>query len=331
MGKSLWPCFLAVSLCGISNVSYAEIEVTVYGGTSFRKGLCLEMDNTNSYGYENPYGGGGGYSNPYSQSGHCNSNYSGGGGYQDPFSGGDYMRPQNVGDKKPWIVGGDIIYRIPTVRGLGIGVRYQYMFTSENRNVAFFNLNPKFKAHRIGFLLNYRHVLGRNNGAFIGAILSLDIFRHAIVKLEAGASSFLSGTQQQMQQPGGVSLQVGDYSSNYSSSGAGFNVGTEFEASNWIGTGQAALEAGFKTGGFLIKIEAGYSLYSFHDLETSLYGGGYGQDRFSLQGSEGISVDFESSDPYRQGPGYGGFFPRMKADLSGFYITLGVGFTFEAS
>ena len=140
----------------------------------------------------------------------------------------------------------------------------------------------------------------------------------------------MSGTQQ-VQQPGGVSVQMGDYSSNYSSPGAGLNIGTEFKASNWIGTGQAALEAGFKASGFLIKVEAGYSLYSFRDLETSIYGGGYGQDRFSVQGSESISVDINTGNPYGSGQGQGAFSPKMKADLSGFYITIGIGFTFEAS
>ena len=330
MGKSLWPCFLAILLCGISNLSYAEMEITVYGGKSFRKGLCLEMDNTSSYGYGNM-----GHGNPYSynQSGHCRSNYGGSYdnfGYQDPFGGGA-MGPQNLGNKTPWIMGGDIIYRIPTVKGLGIGVRYQYMLSDENQNALVFNLNPKFNTHRIGVLLNYRHILtGRDHGPFFGAILSLDIFRHTTIKFEAGLSTpFLQGPQQ-VQQQSGVVFQMGDYSSNHSSPGAGFNIGAEFEASNWIGTGQAALEAGFKlASGLLIKVEAGYSLYTFSKLESSLYGGGYGADRFSLQGSESISVDIHSGDPYRSGPGpgYGTFLPNMKADLSGFYITLGIGFT----
>ena len=67
------------------------------------------------------------------------------------LGGGGGMGPQNLGDKMPWIMGGDIIYRVPTVKGLGIGVRYQYMFTPKHRNAAFLNLNPKFNAHRIGF------------------------------------------------------------------------------------------------------------------------------------------------------------------------------------
>ena len=330
--------FIAL-LFGFSDLIYAEIEITVYGGKSFRKGLCLEIDNTNSSGYGNSYGGGGygnqyggGNSSGYNQNGHCNSNYSGGynSGYQDPFNGGGGMGPQNLGDKMPWIMGGDIIYRVPTVKGLGIGVRYQYMLASENRNVAFLNLNPKINAHRIGFLLNYRHVLGRNDGAFIGAILSLDIFRHATVKIEAGLSTPFFSDQQQLQQQGGVNLQIGDDSRNYPD--GGLNIGTEFTASNWIGTGQVALEAGFKSAsGFLMKVEAGYSLYSFHDIEASIYAGGGAVTRSPSELQFGTNININSGDSYRSGLNSRVPIPNMRANLSAFYVILGIGFTFEAS
>ena len=328
MRKPLRLCFVIILLCGLSNLAYASMEITVYGGINLRKGLCLEMDNNIGNPYQ--YGGnqyGGDTYNYGNQNNNCNSNYNSSYGYQDSYS-SDYISPQRLGDKMPWIIGGDIIYRIPTIKGLGIGVRYQYMHASENQNVLFFNLNPKLNVHRIGFLVNYRHILtGRNGGPFIGAILSLDIFRYAVVSLQAGLSTPFFPDQQQ----GGVNLQIGDDSRNYPD--GGLNIGTEFTASNWIGTGQVALEAGFKSAsGFLMKLEAGYSLYSFHDLEASIYTGGGGTvTRSPSELQFGTNININSGDSYRSGLNSRVPIPNMRANLSAFYVILGIGFTFEAS
>ena len=323
MRKSLRLYFFISLLCGFSNLAYANVEINVYGGMNIRKGLCIGMDNDIG---GNQYGG-----NQYGGNNNCNSNYNNGySSYQDPSYSDNYIAPQRLGQKRPLIIGGDIIYRAPTTKGLGIGIRYQYMHSSEQQNVLFFNLNPKLTAHRISFLVNYRHMLtkNRNDGPFIGAILSLDIFRHAIISLQAGLSTAAFSPQQlQEQQDGGINIQIGDDPNNYPP--AGLNMGTEFKASNWIGTGQLALEAGFKlASGILIRFEAGYSLYSFHDIETSMYAGGYDSRGVNQQSQDGINIDINSRDPYRSG-GYGIPIPNMKANLSSFYIIFGIGF--EAS
>lgn len=317
MKKFLQLCLFIGLLCGLSNLTYAHLEITVHGGTNLRKGLCLEMDHTNSYQYGDTYS--------YNQNSYCNSNYAnyGNHNYQDQFS-SNYMRPQKLGDKMPWVMGGDIIYRIQTIKGLGLGIRYQYMYASEERNILFFNLNPKLNTHRIGFLVNYRHILtGGDDGAFIGVILSLDIFRHAVIGL--GLSGPFLSDQQQPQD--GLDIHIGDDPNRYPS-GTDLNIGTELKASNWIGTGQLALEAGFKlASGFLMKIEAGYSLYSFYNMETSLSIGG---NRYPLNQPPG-GIDIDIGNSHRPRPGDGVFFPNMKANLSSFYITLGIGFSFKTS
>ena len=307
-----------IVLCGFSSLASAGVEVAVYGGLNLRKGLCLEMDNN----FGNPYQPGGQYSG--GSGSNCNSSYNnnGFGNYGDSYGGGS-MAPQKLGDKMPLIAGGDIIYRIPEVKGLGIGIRYQYMHSPGKNNAAFFNLNPKLNAHRVAFLINYRHIFrNRNSGPFIGAILSLDIFRHAIINLYGGSSTPFSPGQGQN---GRVDVQIGDHSAGYSYD-RGFGLGSEFKASNWIGTGQLALEAGFKlASGLLIKFEAGYSLYSFHELESSVYAGGGGSSRFSVEEPQsGVDIDINSGNPY--GSNYGALVPNMKATLSSFYIIFGIGF-----
>ncbi len=320
MRKFLQLCFF-ILLCGFSNLAYANMEITVYGGKNTRKGLCLGMDSSST---GSPYQNGG------NDNINCNSNYSSGynnHGYQDSYS-DNYIAPQRLGEKMPWIIGGDIIYRIPTIKGLGIGIRYQYMHASEEQTVLFFSLNPKLNAHRVAFLINYRHMFNnKDSGPFIGAVLSIDVFRHAIIGLQAGLSTAAFSPQQELQQQDGVNVQLDSRPNNYPPSGA-FNIGTEFKASNWVGTGQAALEIGFKsTSGFLMKLEAGYSLYSFYDMKTSMSARG-GNSSFGLEQqqppSNGINIDINSGGPYRSG--YGVPIPSMKANLSSFYVILGIGF-----
>ena len=138
--------------------------------------------------------------------------------------------------RNAWILGGDILYRIPVVN-IGGGMRYQRSClkdpsTSEDTTQT--SQEPSgFCADRLALLGSYRLSLAN---FFIGPLVTLDIFKTL-----------------RFEQDG-----VQDAES--------MNV----KSRGWTtGIGQLGIEAGVKISNFFIKAELGYSFLSFTELECS--------------------------------------------------------------
>ncbi len=179
-----------------------------------------------------------------------------------------------VQKNQPWHLGADVFYRNPMQdASLGLGLRYRFDFQGE-KEAESNDITGKYKftTHRIAFLTNYRFLMDQ---FFVGAIFGLDIWKSVKFPEDFGNGVSVGGT----------------------------NVKKMETRSNqflWDQlTGQLGVEFGFMpTSNFLFKLEAGYDLFSFTDLE----------------------VEYDGTD--REVP------DDNKMNLNGFYITLGVGVFF---
>ena len=184
-----------------------------------------------------------------------------------------------------WIFGGDLLYRLQDHPSLGIGIRYQsYFIFDQILSAPFFILNytinnEKFNTHRVAFLTNYRFFLDQTKDFFIGLVFAIDIFRY--LKSEV-----------------------------YSAEIDRINI----TSSQWLGTGQAGLEIGFKViPQLLIKTEFGYSLFAFTNPECN-----------GVDCSNGVS----QITPFLSSTGNFNLDLDTKINLSAFYGLLGIGLVF---
>ena len=197
-------------------------------------------------------------------------------------------------DNMPFNLGADILYRhmMSDSGSFGVGARYRWAFIGErdfdhvgnNENDKY-----KFNHHRVALLLNYRFHM---DSFFVGPVLGIDIWKHLRFAYIGGAAA-------------------GDRT-------------TEFHSSQFLWdqiTGQLGLELGYKaTDNFFVKLEAGYDLSRFNDLECKT---GLGDSNVQ---------DCESGSTGAPNPLLGTFdgddFESETLKLNAFYVTLGIGWFF---
>ena len=166
---------------------------------------------------------------------------------------------------QPWHLGVDTFYRFSMeTASLGFGLRYRFDFQGEKElTVGSLTSKYKFTTHRIAFLANYRFHIDQ---FFVGAVIGLDIWKYLKLTIK-----------------------------NSQSSGEG--KGGEFLWNQL--SGQLGLEFGFMpTSNFLLKLEAGYDLFSFTDK----------------------NMEYTGDDAPTTNTSRGGIIK-----INGFYITLGIG------
>lgn len=145
-------------------------------------------------------------------------------------------------DDNTWVFGLDTLYRWSDSLPLGLGLRYQsYWIFSEAFGIDLFGIgnyrlnNEGFMTHRLALLGSYRFYSGPGKEFFIGPVVAIDIVK--LLQLEV------------------YGLEVGRL---------------EITSFEWLGTGQAGLEVGFKIAPYaFLKIEFGYSLFAFKNLECN--------------------------------------------------------------
>ena len=186
-------------------------------------------------------------------------------------------------NNKPFHLGADALYRqMMDGSSFGLGVRYRFAFTGEKdfKGTTVETDKYKFTHHRVALLLNYRFDMDQ---FFVGAVLGVDVWK----------SLKLTGI-------------------NIPGTGDGDQ---DFNSNQFLWeriTGQLGLELGYKvTPNFLVKLEAGYDLSSFGDLECKFTGS---------QSNEEADC---SPNPLRT-TGTG----ETELKLNAFYATLGIGWFF---
>ena len=185
--------------------------------------------------------------------------------------------PINTQEKnQPWHLGADLLYRYLMENvSRGLGLRYRFGFQGERETeVNGITAKYKFITHRIVLLASYRFPVDQ---LFVGFVFGLDIWKS--IKF---SEDFLGN---------GVNIK-------------GTSVKkSEIRSNQFVWnqlSGQLGLEFGFIVGSnFLMKLETGYDLFSFDDLELEYDG-----------------IDQEAPD-------------ENKMNLNGFYITLGIGLLLE--
>ena len=197
----------------------------------------------------------------------------------------------NFVDQKstPFQLGADALYRhmMGDTGSFGVGIRYRFALTGEKDYGATTIGTDKYKLnhHRIALLANYRFHF---NQFFVGPVLGIDVWK-----------------------------SLAFYGIDVPGSGDGEH---KFSSNQFLWnqiSGQLGLELGYKvTDNLLVKLEGGYDLSSFSDLEC----------RFKGRSSETDAVC--TPNPLRIERGGSDSIETEKFKLNAFYATLGIGWFF---
>ena len=189
----------------------------------------------------------------------------------------------------PFHLGLDTVYRhmMNEAGSFGVGLRYRFAFTGEKDFDHGTNANDKynFTHHRVALLLNYRFHMDQ---FFVGPVLGLDVWKYLKFSYNGGTA----GTDRSF-----------DFTSN------------QFLWNRL--SGQAGLELGYKaTDNLFVKLEAGYDLSQFSNLEC--------KTTLGSASSAECSTTTIAPNPLRDADDAD--YEPLK--LNGFYATLGIGWFF---
>ena len=193
----------------------------------------------------------------------------------------------------PLHFGADAIYRhmMNETGSFGVGLRYRLALTGEkdfDNGTARADDDDKYKFthHRIALLLNYRFHFDQ---FFVGPVLGVDVWK--ALKLSMMNQGDETGTNSEVRSNQFLWNQI---------------------------TGQLGLELGYKaTDNLFVKLEAGYDLSSFGDLECKY-----------ASNAGGTLEECKNTNTLLSVTGTGDDAKTKKLKLNGFYATLGIGWFF---